>query len=92
MNDRNWPETIACVPVLQIRKLSNFELTANAEWKGVTILTEVEVFALRSRCCCCKRNDVTMRSKAQRNNEALVKPEKGVICIVGILALKITKH
>ena len=92
MNDRNWLQTIACVPVLQVRNLSNFELTANAEWKGVTMLTEVQVFVLRSLCCRCKRNDVTARSKAQMNNEAFIKPEKGVICIVGILALQITRH
>ena len=72
MNNRNWLETISCVSVLQIRNLSNFELTANAEQKAVTMPTEVEIFVLRGRRCCCKRNDVTPRLKAKRNNEALV--------------------
>ena len=92
MNDRNWLETIACALILQIRNLSNLALTAKAEENGFTILTEVKAFVLRIRCCCSKRNDVTARSKAQRNNEALIKPVKWVICIVGILALKFTKH
>ena len=91
MDDRCWLETIACVPVLQICNLSNFELNANAQQNGVTALTEMKAFGLRSCCCCSKRNDVTVISKAQRNNEALIKPVKWVICIIGILALKIIK-
>ena len=52
------------------------------------MLTEVGMFVLRSLCCRCKRNDVTPRSKAQRNNDALIKPEEED---VSVLALQITK-
>ena len=53
------------------------------------MLTEVGMFVLRSLCCRCKRNDVTPRSKAQRNNDALIKPEDED---VSVLALQITKN
>ena len=53
------------------------------------VLTEVGMFALRSLCCRCKRNDVTPRSKAQRNHDALINPEEED---VSALALQITRH